>query len=184
MSKRVEKFIRENKSNLNYFDPPEDLWDKIESRLDNKNSIPYKKERVIKVTFLLKAAALIFAMLSITIILWRYQYNKTLVSSIDPELAKQQVYYATLIESKRTELKQLQTEEPELYQTFASELNKMEVNYQHLKKELPASPNQERTVKAMIQNLEIQLRVLNQQLIIIQEINSLKNEGKENEQLL
>jgi hypothetical protein len=45
-----------------------------------------------------------------------------------------------------------------------------------LKQDLPASPNQEETVKAMIQNLQIQIDLLNQQLEIIQQINQLKKE--------
>lgn len=182
MSKRLEDFIRENKKELDHFEPPADLWNKIEQELQVKNHTTVKKERVIKVSFLLKAAATVIIMLSVTILLWRYQYNETLISSIDPELGKQQLYYASLIESKQTELKQLEKEEPELYRTFSSELNKMEQSYQQLQKELPKSPNQERTVKAMINNLEIQIQVLNQQLQIIQQINDLKRGGQTNEQ--
>jgi septal ring factor EnvC (AmiA/AmiB activator) len=184
MSKRLENFIRENKKDLNIFEPPADLWNKIEHELQDKSNAPVKKERVIKVSFLLKVAATVVVILSVTVLFWHFRYSQTLISSIDPELAKQQVYYASLIESKQTELKQMEKEEPELYRTFSSELKKMEMSYQQLKKELPESPNQERTVKAMIKNLEIQIRVLNQQLIIIQQINDLKKEGKGNEQAI
>ena len=52
----------------------------------------------------------------------------------------------------------------------------MDANFQKLKQDLPASPNQEETVKAMIRNLQIQIELLNQQLEIIQQINQLKKE--------
>lgn len=182
MSKGLENFIRENKKDFDYFEPPADLWNKIERELQNKSQAPIKKERVIKLSFLLKVAATVVVILGVAVLLLRHQYSQTLISSIDPELAKQQVYYASLIQSKQNELKQLEKEDPELYRTFSSELKKMEMSYQQLKKELPESPNQERTVRAMIKNLEIQIRVLNQQLIIIQQINDLKKEGKGNEQ--
>jgi hypothetical protein len=45
-----------------------------------------------------------------------------------------------------------------------------------LKNELSSSPNQEETVKAMIQNLQIQTELLNQQLQIIQQINQIKKD--------
>ena len=182
MSKRLEDFIRDNKTELNYIEPPADLWDKIERRLDQQKKSAVKKERVIKINFLFKIAASVIVILGVTALLWRYQYNKNLIARIDPELAKQQVHYASLIESKQTELKQLEKEEPELYRTFSSELRKMESSYRQLQEELPKSPNQERTVKAMIKNLEIQIQVLNQQLIIIEQINDLKSKEQTDEQ--
>ena len=182
MSKRLEDFIRDNKTELNYTEPPADLWDKIERRLDQQKKSAVKKERVIKINFLFKIAASVIVILGVTALLWRYQYNKNLIARIDPELAKQQVHYASLIESKQTELKQLEKEEPELYRTFSSELRKMENSYRQLQEELPKSPNQERTVKAMIKNLEIQIQVLNQQLIIIEQINDLKSKEQTDEQ--
>ncbi|HXH99698.1 MAG TPA: hypothetical protein VNI52_05495 [Sphingobacteriaceae bacterium] len=183
MSKRLEDFIRENKKDFDRFNAPADLWSKIELQLQNENS-PLKKERVVKLSFLLKVAAIVVIMLSITISLWRYQHPQTLISSIDPELAKQQVYYTSLIEVKRSELKRTEKHEPELYKTFASELKKMDLNYQQLKQELPVSPNQEQTVIAMIKNLEVQIQVLNQQLHIIQQISDLKKHGNNDRKII
>ncbi|MBC7758949.1 MAG: hypothetical protein H7069_08840, partial [Phormidesmis sp. FL-bin-119] len=61
---------------------------------------------------------------------------------------------------------------------FSSEIRKMDASYQKLKSDLPGSPNQEETVKAMIRNLQIQTELLNQQLSIIQQINNVKKEQK------
>src|SRR5690606_10830329 len=101
---------------------------------------------------------------------------------IDPRLAKQQLHYAALIEIKRSELKQIEKEEPRLYSEFSSEIRKMDESYQKLRKDLPASPNQEETVKAMIRNLQIQTELLNQQLNIIQQINKVKKENQDEAQ--
>ena len=83
-----------------------------------------------------------------------------------------------MIELKRTELKHIEKDEPQLYREFSSEIMKMEESYKKLQKDLPASPNQEETVKAMIRNLEIQIELLNQQLTIIQQINQVKKEQR------
>lgn len=184
MKDRLENFIRDNKRDLDEFDPPADLWDSIEKRLDeNQIALAHKntnkKKSVVRLNFLLKIAASVLIVFAAG--LWFYQYgNKQSsdLSNIDPQLARQQIHYASLIEIKRNELKRIEKEEPQLYQEFSLEITKMDASYQKLKNDLPASPNQEETVKAMIRNLQIQTELLNQQLIIIQQINKVKKEQK------
>ncbi len=183
MKDRLENFIRDNKKEFDQFDAPAAVWDKIEKQLNEKgiNSLSAggKKEKVVRLSLLLKIAATIIVVLGVG--LWGYQYQKkesTDLSNIDPQLAKQQVHYANLIEVKRSELKQIEKEEPQLYSEFSSEIRKMDASYQKLKSDLPGSPNQEETVKAMIRNLRIQTELLNQQLNIIQQINNVKKEQK------
>jgi uncharacterized protein YqiB (DUF1249 family) len=94
------------------------------------------------------------------------------------------MHYASVIEIKRSELKRIEKEEPQLYQEFSSEIRKMDENYQRLKNDLPASPNQEETVKAMIRNLQIQADVLNQQLEVIKQINKSKKENNDETQTI
>lgn len=182
MQDRLDNFIRDNKKEFDQFEPPLALWDKIETQLDEKRASgtpSIGKEKVVRLSFLLKIAATILVVLGVGF--WGYQYQKKEVmdlSNIDPQLAKQQVHYATLIEVKRGELKRIEKEEPQLYSEFSSEIRKMDVSYQKLKSDLPGSPNQEETVRAMIQNLQIQTELLNQQLNIIQQINKVKKEQK------
>lgn len=183
MKDRLENFIRDNKKEFDQFDPPAAVWEKIEQKLDEKRSNSrspgIRKEKVVRLSFLLKMAATIIVVLGVG--LWGYQYQKKEfadLSNIDPQLAKQQIHYANLIEIKRSELKHIEKEEPQLYSEFSSEIRKMDASYQKLKNDLPASPNQEETVKAMIRNLQIQTELLNQQLSIIQQINNVKKEQK------
>ena len=58
----------------------------------------------------------------------------------------------------------------------------MDESYQRLKRDLPGSPNQEETVKAMIRNLQIQAEVLNQQLNVIKQINDSKKQQNDETQ--
>ena len=184
MKDKLENFIRENKRDFDQFEPPAELWDKIEKKLDEKQiglrqNKADKKERVVRISFLLKLAASVIPVLFAG--LWFYQYQvkqSSELSYIDPKMAKQQIQYASLIEIKRSELKRIEKEEPQLYHEFSSEIKKMEAGYQKLKNDLPGSPNQEETVKAMIRNLQIQIELLNQQLNIIQQINQVKKEQK------
>lgn len=182
MKDKVENFIRDNKKEFNLFEPPIDLWERIENELDEKKigmlkTIANRKSGLMRLGFLFKLAAAIIPLLFIGI--WFYQYqikHSSDLSNIDPQLAEQQIHYASLIELKRAELKLIEKEEPKLYQEFSEEIKKMDAGFQKLKKDLPGSPNQEETVKAMIRNLRFQIDLLNQQLNIIQQINQLKKE--------
>ena len=76
---------------------------------------------------------------------------------------------------KREELKALESADPQLYHQFDAELQALDKNYQSLKNELPQNPNPEDLLKAMVQNLSMQIDLLNQQLQIIQKIKDVKN---------
>jgi septal ring factor EnvC (AmiA/AmiB activator) len=176
MSERLENFIRNNRKQFDEFEAPADLWAKIDSDLDAQaKSKPLKKERVVKLGFVLKIAATFILVCGAALMYWGYKKSTTIdISEINPQLARQQFHYASLIHEKRKELKQIKKQDPQLYQEFSSEIKKMDENYKKLKKDLITSPNQEETVKAMIRNLQIQIQVLNQQLQIIDQVHEFK----------
>ena len=102
--------------------------------------------------------------------------NKIDLAAINPVYAKQQAQYASLVESRRTELKSIAKSDPQLYKEFSAEIAKMDSTYKKLKNDLPSSPDQESVLKAMIHNLQIQTQVLNQQLNVIEDFNNQKKQ--------
>jgi len=82
--------------------------------------------------------------------------------------------YAHLIELKQTEIKRITKDEPLLYQQFAGDINKLDSAFHTLKKQLPANPNREQLLEAMIKNLQLQEALLNRQLQIIKQIKNVK----------
>ena len=183
MEERLQQFIRDNKREFDSAEPPADLWNRIERGLDAGDAKNRRSGRVIKLRTLLQIAASITVIIAAGIFLWQYQYKQAVdLANIDPNLAKQQMHYTSVIEDKRTELKRIEKEEPQLYQEFSSEIRKMDESYQRLKRDLPESPNQEETVKAMIRNLQIQAEVLNQQLNVIKQINDSKKQQNDETQ--
>lgn len=177
MEERIEDFIRDNKKDFDQCEPPVGLWEKIERELEEKEKLQPKKTKVVNLNFLLTIAASLTLFVAAALFLWQYQNNQiTDLANIDPALAKQQLHYSSVIETKRLELKRIEKEEPQLYQEFSSEMKKMDESYQRLKEDLPGSPNQEETVKAMIRNLQIQAEVLGQQLEVIKQINDSKKQ--------
>lgn len=173
---RLETFVRDNKKEFDEFEPPVAVWEKIEAELDRSREKNQRRPRLVPLNLVLKIAASVLIVLCASAWFLQFQNREAVnLSNIDPELAKIQIQYASMIEEKRYELKRVENEEPQLYQEFSAEIMKIDASYQKLKQDLPQSPNQEATVRAMIQNLQIQIDLLNQQLKIIEQVKEVKN---------
>ncbi|WP_345950141.1 MULTISPECIES: hypothetical protein [unclassified Mucilaginibacter] len=180
MSKRLEDFIRANREEFDDLEPRADIWSRIEENMEAPVvEMPKKREaKTFSLGFVLRVAAIIIVVMGIGFSFY-LRSGKTAgvdLAAINPEYAKQQVQYTSLIETKRTELKELTKGDPQLYQEFSGEIDKMEASYKRLKHDLVTSPNQERVLRAMIRNLQIQAEVLNQQLEVIEQFKGSKNE--------
>lgn len=100
--------------------------------------------------------------------------REDLLQKINPTYAKEVYHFTQLIELKQEELKQIEKDNPELYQQFLGDISQLDSSYNLLKKELPSNPNREQLLEAMIDNLKMQTELLNQQLLIIQQIKQSK----------
>ncbi|WP_342646451.1 hypothetical protein [Mucilaginibacter sp. CSA2-8R] len=180
MSKRLEKFIIDNREEFDDLEPGAGLWNKIAQQMEpDVVELPKKPEaKTFSLGFVLRVAAIIIVVMAVGFGAYLQSQKSTGVdlAAINPEYAKQQVQYASLIESKRNELKELAKNDPQLYREFNGEINKMEASYKKLKHDLATSPNQERVLRAMIRNLQIQAEVLNQQLQVIEQFRDSKSE--------
>jgi phage shock protein A len=81
-----------------------------------------------------------------------------------------------MIEEKQAEIKSIEKDNPELFRQFAGDIRKLDSTYQVLRNTLPANPNKEQLLQAMISNLQMQISLLNQQLQIIQQVKRPKTE--------
>jgi len=174
MSIKLEEFIKENKREFNRSRPSAALWSKIELELDKK-----KKKDPVSLRLWIGIASSVIVLLGIAFLyVFPVKQDKINIAEVNPLYAKKQVQFCSLIEQKRDSLEIYAGSNPELYQQFDADLKKLNQTYEALGKDLPASPNQQLVVKAMIKNLEIQLQLLNQQLSIINEVNQYKTENR------
>jgi hypothetical protein len=186
---QLKRFIRDNREDFDVFEPKDTLWDKINQQLPPEpvseirlNGQIIAKEKPIWKNFIskniIKIAASMVLISTISVFLFtQYQHinnPNSVMASVSPDDAKVVFQYASLIERKRDELKTLEAEDPQLYQEFAEDIDRLNADYEKLRVELPQSPNQEDVIQAMIQNLQSQLGILNQQLQIIQKIKQAK----------
>jgi len=84
--------------------------------------------------------------------------------------------FSSMIEEKQAEIKSIEKDNPELFRQFAGDIRKLDSTYQVLRNTLPANPNKEQLLQAMISNLQMQINLLNQQLQIIQQVKRPKTE--------
>jgi len=180
MSKRLENFIRDNKKEFDELEPDFNLWDKIEKALPpvQATTPPKREAKTFTLGFVLRVAAVVFVVMTIAFVFYVKNEKPATVNlaAINPEYAQQQKHYASLVANKRSELKTLAKTDPELYKEFSGEIAKMDSTYKKLNNDLATSPNQERVLRAMIRNLQIQTDVLNQQLQVIEQFNEMKKQ--------
>jgi hypothetical protein len=179
MSKRLEDFIRANKDQFDDLEPSADLWASIEKQLPAEGGAIKKREaKTFSLSFVLRVAAIIIVVMGIGFA-WYLQNEKrggVSLAAINPEYAKEQMHYASLVESQRTELRTLSKSDPELYREFSAQIDKMDAVYKKLNSELATTPNQEFVLRAMIRNLQVQTMVLSQQLLVIEQYNQMKKD--------
>jgi hypothetical protein len=88
-------------------------------------------------------------------------------------------YYTKLIELHQKQMSQLQTTDPELYKKSQKAIEDLNTAYLQLKKDLSRSIDQTKVLEAMIGNLQLQEKILNNQLQLIKELEPLNQQGNE-----
>lgn len=187
MKDKLQRFVRDNREAFETQEPTDELWNRINAQLEQQNppqkTKPHPKWRAFWGDVNWRIAASIALVISIGWAVYRLNQNYVLgeapeVVMTSPAYARQVGQYTQLIDDKRAELVKLTENNPELAKEFVTELQQLETSYQNLKADLPKNPNQETVIKAMIQNLQWQIDLLNQQLDIIQRIkNKTTNEN-------
>ena len=182
-SNRLERFVRDHRDEFENLEPSLDLWEKLEAKLPNDTTLVQQAEKKNVIPFFPKIQRYWRVAASVAVIigalgLWYANHSSNssdvIVGQVGDQYKQQKVQNASLIETKRDEIRQIADNEPALYQEFSSEIERLNKDYQSLRAELPQTPNQEELVKAMIQNLQLQLDILNQQLSIIQRVKEAK----------
>lgn len=177
----LEQFIQNNREAFDNCKAPSGLWDKIDKLIGeeiihnseaNEVVFKFKKSSISKLKIWAIAASMVLSIGYISIFYLNNKSDSTeqIIADIAPQYGDKMVQYTSLIVIKREEIKQIKTNDPVMYKEFATEIEKLNQDYQNLQTELSQTPNQEDLVKAMVQNLQVQLDILNRQLIIIEKV--------------
>lgn len=193
MSKRIEKFIEQNRHLLDTENVPEAVWEKIKLPVAEKQSA---KLVLWKPMYKWAAAAVITGLMALTgyLLIQKYshdippettgmQKSDTLpqpdINNIPNEYGEEAAAIYKSITVKQEELKTIAGTDPELYRQFAGDLATLDSSYRVLQSQAAASPNHDVIIKAMIQNLQLQAELLSRQLLIINQFKNSKKESHE-----
>src|SRR5215213_5977580 len=190
MSKKLEQFIRDNREDFDSEEPRPQLWKNLNAELQAEK----KNDKQVHLSFLrwTAAAAIIVMLVGMFYYMNQQKANNNftntntavpaddaLLNEVNPTYAKEVYHFTQLIELKQNELKQVSKEHPELYSQFVTDVHRLDSSYQALRAELPANPDPETLLEAMLQNLRLQADLLNQQLTIIKQIKQNKQVSHE-----
>ena len=193
MEDKLKKFAAEHRDEFDVFEPRPELWQHICGELSEKP----KEAKVISIKFgdsasfsanfmFMRVAAAILLLVGCGLTLFVVKQTapesgsslamtQPAANSIAPELAEVEAYYVNQIREKKSQLSEYDLKVLGLdgQQEIDVELARLDSSYIQLKKQLYTNPNTDEIMSAMIQNLQLRIRVLNRQLEVLQNIKQL-----------
>lgn len=106
--------------------------------------------------------------------------NQGDLANVSPEMKETQLFYSTLIKTELARLEDAKSPETEAIVNDAlNQMEKLDLEYEKLKKDLVKSGQDKRVIFAMVSNLQQRIDILNNVLSRIEEIKQLKNPNNE-----
>ena len=180
---RLEKFIIDHRSEFDHDDPPQEIWERISREVkavENKEKI----RGLNTFGWVWKVAAVVFFVMTVYLSVDKFSQleSNSLVVSNDSgfdEFLNAEQYYNGIIEVKQQELNKALPKETDLNFDFNKDVAELDSMYLLLKEDFKFN-NDEHVIDAMIFNLRLRIEILDRQLQIIKNLNTLeerKNEG-------
>ena len=181
MRDSLEKFVQEHREEVDRHEPPGGLWKRVEKRLHHKQRGKYG--------IYYRIAASLFIIIGAAILVMQRHVKKPIETPADTiavatEIKEAQAYYASVVETKRAELKQFGNDYPDLFRDFNGELDTLNVAFANLETEYRVTNGNEAVMQALMQNMQLQVELLNRQIQIIQDIRKHKNKTGGNSSLM
>lgn len=180
MKDKLEKYIKENREEFDFYEPGNEVWQNINKKLDSEKSTESKFPLFWKIA---ASAALLIAAIFVA----QNFYKKTPVTvaqasvyEIAPELKEVEAYYTSVIREKRKEVLTYSAYDKGLFLEADQGLKNLDSIYLNLKNELVENRNKDKVIDAMVRNLQIRIEILNQQLMTLKKVKKLKNNKDEN----
>jgi hypothetical protein len=180
---KLEEHIRQNRDDLDRYNPPAGIWRRIRKELR-------KQKSGMRQWF--SIAAMIVVVLGTALVLFKPEYrwsdsnrnrnNDDELTQLNPQLKETEVYYNNLVNSLYSEAKPLLTNNPEIKKELNNDLSQLDSISSDLKKDLKDNISNQDVVEALIQNYRIKIRILEDMVTIMKE-NESNPEKKKNYEL-
>jgi hypothetical protein len=182
-NKELNGFFRD--LDFDIADTPEGHQERFLEKLKKQQFQPGSSKGKLRMLWMpilaIAASLLILFMLTGNLTGFQISINKGDLAGISPEMKETQEFYTSLIKTELTRLNEVKSPETELVINDAlKQLEKLDLEYLDLKKDLVKSGQDKRVIFAMVSNLQQRIDVLNNVLSSIEKINELKNPSNEN----
>ena len=185
---KLEQFIRDHRDEFDNLEPNPALWEKISPKQPKVFHINWKRVA-------LQAAAVVVIFVSSYYFHDFMQNRKTgknLASTETTTEGKEQyidlmeaeVYYTSMIDTKKDEIFILAASNPQLRDEVNNELSELDEDFKKMKEDLRDNADNEEVIAAMIQNYRLKLRILEETLEQLQQSNNEKSKKNENNKVL
>jgi len=181
MKDNLEKYITDNREAFDMFEPSADLWNKI--------SVTQEKRKVIRLNTRLiwRAAAVILIFLT-GFLFQEIRYNslknaenQQLAQSeevVIPELQETEAFFAHKVNEMMNEIESYAVNDPEIMEEVQYDMSELDSVYVDLKRDLKDNVANDEVIEAMIQNYRLKIKILEDLLTELKEIND-ENSTKE-----
>jgi hypothetical protein len=179
MQKDIKKIVKKEFENSNT-NLPKNHQIRFEERL--KNELHFKKKTNF---FFLKIASSFLILLSLGIIIYTNYTDKNILKqnytlgSLSPELEKIEEYYTNAITYELTQL-EINTENQPILDKYFDKLEQLTTDYKKQSTELNIHQINEKTINALIDNLQLRLQLL---LQLKEQLNNHKIKTNENNKI-
>ena len=199
---KLEDFISDNKQAFSDREPNAALWERIETTVnqslkETSNSTPVKQTKLVPISYLWRMAAAFALVLTATVWLilnldspqknepqaktnttTEIEEDESSLADISPELQDAEIYYESIIQLKKDQVASYDLVSLGLKEDFKYDINLLDSAYLEIKQEILKGNTNDMLIKAMVDNLQLRMNILNQQLNILK---SLQHNQKQDE---
>ncbi|HLX90675.1 MAG TPA: hypothetical protein VKR32_03275 [Puia sp.] len=200
MSTDFEDFLDANKDRLDKGSPQPETWRKLEQRLVAYHQ---KKRNTRVIRMRLAAAASTLAIVGLTVLLVFERHKNfakietaavqgtdsnasvfntdNLRNFVDQKTMQSLVRYTSAITEKQQQIKQLLSSNPQLYGDFVIAMHSLDQLFRELELAIANSPNRQSILQSMIENLQLRETILDNQLQLLNNLQSSNGADHENQ---
>lgn len=161
---KLEDFIRNNRSDLDIYEPDPDVWDRI--RKVNRSG----RSQLLK---WVAAAAIVVVVMGTSIILYKGARNSNTDYISDKfgqqELNETEIFYNTIVNSLYREAEPFFTSQPDIKQELYTDMARIDSLCNEIKKDLKDNIANQEVIEALVQNYRIKIQILEEMLSTLRE---------------
>jgi hypothetical protein len=160
----LEKFIRNNRNDLDRYDPSPEIWSEIKEKISHRKKI---------MRAWLSAAATITLIFGLSLFAYsifiKNRQQREAGNIYQQEFRETEFFYNTMVNSLYQEAKPLLTSHPEIERELKTDLEHIDKICSEIKRDLNDNIDNQDVIEALIQNYKIKIQLLEDMLVTLKE---------------